>query len=64
MLKNSLLTHYNASAQIFANPHGGTRVVWIADLLPNKAAGSIGLMMDQGMSVMKATLDRLAEKKD
>ena len=57
------LTHYNASAQVFANPDGKTRVVWIADLLPNEAAGAISLMMEQGMTVMKATLDRLGEKK-
>jgi hypothetical protein len=54
------LTHYNASAQVFANPDGQTKLVWIADLLPNEAAESIGQMMDQGISVMKATLDRLA----
>jgi hypothetical protein len=57
------LTHYNASAQVFANPDGQTRLVWIADLLPNEVAGSIGLMMEQGMTVMKATLDRLADEK-
>jgi hypothetical protein len=56
------LTHYNASAQVFANADNQTSVVWIADLLPNEAAGQIGLMMEQGMAVMKATLDRLAEK--
>src|ERR1700677_1853152 len=33
------LTHYNASAQVFADATGQTRVVWIADLLPNEAAG-------------------------
>jgi hypothetical protein len=38
-------------------------LVWIADLLPNEAAGSISLMMEQGMTVMKATLDRLADEK-
>jgi len=54
------LTHHNASAQVFENPDGQTSVVWIADLLPNEAAGPIGLMMDQGMAVMKVTLDRLA----
>jgi len=55
------LTHYNASAQVFATADGQTRVVWIADLLPNEAAGLVGEMMEQGMSVMKVTLDRLAE---
>jgi hypothetical protein len=54
------LTHYNASAQVLADPGGNTRVVWIADLLPNEAAGAIEAMMDQGMVAMKAALDRLA----
>jgi hypothetical protein len=57
------LTHYNASAQVFANKDGQTKLVWIADLLPNEAADSIGQMMEQGMTVMKATLDRLAEER-
>ena len=56
------LTHYNASAQVFADPGGQTKVVWIADLLPNDAAGAIASMMEQGMAVMKATLDGLAQK--
>jgi hypothetical protein len=56
------LTHHNASAQVCADGNGQTRVVWIADLLPNEAASSIETMMEQGMSVMKSTLDVLAEK--
>ena len=52
------LTHYNASVQVFANADGQTRVVWIADLLPHEAADGVGLMMEQGMAVMKDTLDR------
>ena len=56
------LTHYNASAQVFVNSDKQTSIVWIADLLPNEAAGEIALMMDQGAAVMKATLDRLATR--
>jgi hypothetical protein len=52
----------NASAQVFADATGQTRVVWIADLLPNEAAGAIASMMEQGMAVMKTTLDGLVEK--
>ena len=53
------LRHYNASVQVF--PHErGSRVVWTADLLPDEAAPTVGTMMDQGMSVMARTLDRLA----
>lgn len=29
------LTHYNASVQVFAGANDGSRIVWIADLLPN-----------------------------
>jgi carbon monoxide dehydrogenase subunit G len=57
------LTHYNASAQVFADAGGQTRLVWIADLLPNELAGSINLMMEEGITVMKSTLDRLVEEK-
>jgi carbon monoxide dehydrogenase subunit G len=55
------LTHYNASVQVFADGGGQTRVVWIADLLPHEAARDIGVMMEQGMAVMKDTLDRLVK---
>jgi hypothetical protein len=33
-------------------------VVWIADLLPDAAADAIAAMMEEGMAVMKRTLDR------
>ena len=56
------LTHYNASAQVFADADGQTRLVWIADLLPNEVAGSISLMMEEGIAVMKSTLDRLVDE--
>ncbi|HLH95161.1 MAG TPA: SRPBCC family protein [Xanthobacteraceae bacterium] len=55
-----MLTHHNASAQVVADANGTTKIVWIADLLPDSAAGVISAMMDQGMTVMKQTLDRLA----
>ncbi|HEU0123643.1 MAG TPA: SRPBCC family protein [Bryobacteraceae bacterium] len=58
------LTHYSASAQVFAGTEGGSRVVWIADLLPNEAAPWVAEMMDQGMAVMKATLDEQAGATD
>jgi carbon monoxide dehydrogenase subunit G len=54
------LTHHNGSAQVFSDGNGVTKVVWIADLLPDEAAGAIGAMMEQGMAVMKQTLDGLA----
>jgi len=54
-------THYNASAQVFAAGEGTTKVVWIADVLPDEVAGDIRVMMEQGAAVMKKTLDKLAE---
>ena len=53
------LTHYNGSVQVFHEVGGRSRVVWTADFLPHEAADQIGAMIDQGMSVMKRTLDRL-----
>jgi len=42
--------------QVFADGDGRSRVVWIADLLPNDLAGPIGGMMEQGMRAMQQTL--------
>lgn len=52
-------THYNASVQVFEGTGRGSRVVWIADFLPHDQKGAIEAMMEQGMAVMKKTLDRL-----
>jgi carbon monoxide dehydrogenase subunit G len=53
------LTHHNGSAQVFRDD-GSTRIVWITDLLPDEAAPHIAAMVEQGMRVMKETLDRLS----
>ena len=52
-------THYNASAQVLAGDGGETKVVWIADFLPDEIAGEIRAAIDQGAAIMKETLDRL-----
>ncbi|MGH6613888.1 SRPBCC family protein [Sphingomonas sp.] len=54
------LTHYNASCQVFADGDGGSRVVWIADLLPDTARDQIGAMIGEGLRVMKLTFDAAA----
>jgi hypothetical protein len=56
------MTHHNGSAQVFSDGQGLTKVVWTADLLPHEAAGAVGAMMEQGIAVMKRTLDRLADE--
>jgi carbon monoxide dehydrogenase subunit G len=52
------MTHHNASLQVFADGENRSRVVWIADLLPNDLAGVFGAMIAQGMGVMQNTLQR------
>jgi len=56
------LTHHNGSAQVVADEAGRSKVIWIADLLPDEAAPSMAAMMEQGMTVMKKTLDDLARR--
>jgi len=51
-------THHNASVQVFADGNGGSRLVWIADLLPNELTGDIRAMIEQAATVMKPTLER------
>jgi carbon monoxide dehydrogenase subunit G len=57
------ITHYNASVQAFANGEAATRVVWIADFLPDAAAGAIDAAMEAGSAIMRRTLDRLPAQK-
>jgi len=52
------LTHHNASMQVFADGERRSRVVWIADLLPNEIAGYIAGLIEQGLGTMKKTLER------
>lgn len=47
--------HYNASAQVFDEPHGRSRFVWIADLLPNELRDQVAMMMDYGLDAIKVT---------
>lgn len=52
------MTHHNASMRIADEGQGHSRVVWIADLLPNEFASVVAGMIDQGLAAMKKTLDR------
>ena len=57
------MTHHNASAQVFPDGAAGCRFVWIADLLPNEVAPAIAAMIEQGMAVIKQTLERTERDK-
>lgn len=50
------LTHYNASVQVFDHADG-SRVVWVADFLPDTARDWVQSMIREGMAAMKTTLD-------
>ena len=53
--------HYNAAVQVF--DHGdGSRVVWTVDLLSDDAAAFVAPLMDQGLAVMRQTLDALVSR--
>jgi carbon monoxide dehydrogenase subunit G len=51
-------THYNGAVQVFAEP-GATRVIWIADFLPDDIADEIDAAMEAGAQAMQAALDKL-----
>ena len=52
------MTHHNASAQVFPDGPAGSRFVWIADLLPHELAPAIAALIEQGLAVIKRTLER------
>jgi len=49
-------THHNASAQVFADGSASTLFVWIADLLPDEAAGRTAELMERGINTIRDTL--------
>lgn len=53
--RSDRLAHHNASFQVFADG-SGSRLVWIADVLPDSAAATIGAMMDEGLRAASAAL--------
>lgn len=59
-VESERLTHHNGALQVFAAEGGGSRLVWIADILPHEMKDAIAAMMDHGMAAMQATLDRAA----
>lgn len=56
-------THHNASAQVLEDG-GGSRFVWITDVLPDEVAATIGEMMDGGLAVIRQTLESPASMAD
>ena len=54
------LSHHNASVQVFADGDRRSRLVWIADLLPNELADDIRAMIEQATMIMKKILEASA----
>lgn len=52
-----MLTHHNGSAQVLEDGDSRTRIVWMADLLPDTAVEATEQMMNHGMTAMQAALD-------
>jgi hypothetical protein len=54
-VRSERLSHHNASFQVFA-AGAGSRLVWIADVLPDAAAVTVFGMMDDGLKAIDAAL--------
>ena len=56
------IEHHAASVQVGEKPGaaGGSRLVWITDVLPHEAAGPIREMMRLGIETLQRTLDGAA----
>ena len=59
-IKSDRLTQHSASAQVFAESDGRSRLVWIVDVLPNEVAPYMDAQMDQGAAAMQKALARNA----
>jgi uncharacterized protein YndB with AHSA1/START domain len=51
------LRHHNASFQVFPVGHGRSRLVWLADLLPDTLADRVDGFMEQGCAAITRTLE-------
>ena len=59
-VKSEKLTQHSASAQVFAESDGRSRLVWIVDVLPNEVAPYMNAQMDLGAAAMQKALGRNA----
>jgi len=50
--------HHNASMQVFAEPAGGSRIVWTTDILPDERAAFVRRMVDRAGPLIAATLGK------
>ncbi|HXQ09880.1 MAG TPA: hypothetical protein VN805_02655 [Caulobacteraceae bacterium] len=55
-VRSERLSHHNAAFQVLPEAEG-SRLVWIADVLPDAAAEQVAAMMADGLVAAKAALD-------
>ena len=60
-VRSERITHHNASFEVLAEGKG-SRLVWIADVLPAAAGETVGAMMEDGIQAAKRALDALRLK--
>ena len=49
-------SHHNSSFQVFAGSGGGTRLLWVTDVLPAEAAAPLTAMIEAGSQAIERTL--------
>jgi hypothetical protein len=54
-------THHNGAAQVLDAGDGRTVFIWTADLLPDELAERTAALMEQGIDVVKQTLEASAQ---
>ena len=52
------LSHHQASVEVLDDGDGGSRLLWISDVLPDQLAPTIERMMAEGASAIARTLAR------
>ena len=51
------VAHHNGAIQVFDAGDGGSRVVWMADVLPHSLAEVFGPSMAKGLAIMRTHLE-------
>ena len=59
-VRSERVTQHSASAQVFANEGGRSRLVWIVDVLPHEVAAYMDAQMELGAAAMQKALVRRA----
>ena len=59
-VRSERVTQHSASAQVFANEGGRSRLVWIVDVLPHEVAPYMDAQMELGAAAMQKALVRRA----